>query len=98
MDWKGSESMNDWKEAVLQNLKDAGCGQEAIRQFVDCQEKGNLQGQLQVLSKQREKLLEKVHAVERRIDCLDYLVFQLEKTQTTANGWLPLGGKEDMSL
>ena len=35
--------------------------------------------QLQLLAQHRKCLLEKVHREERRIQCLDYLVYQMEK-------------------
>ena len=34
---------------------------------------------LQLLAQHRKCLLEKVHREERRIQCLDYLVYQMEK-------------------
>lgn len=40
---------------------------------------GDVQGQLQLLAQHRKCLLEKVHREERRIQCLDYLVYQMEK-------------------
>ena len=40
---------------------------------------GDVQGQLQLLAQHRKRLLEKVHREERRIQCLDYLVYQMEK-------------------
>ena len=67
------------KEAVVQNLKDAGCGQETIRRFLECFQQGGVQEQLRILSQQRSKLLKKLHTQQKQIDCLDYLVYQLEK-------------------
>ncbi|HJA92176.1 MAG TPA: hypothetical protein H9717_03505 [Candidatus Eisenbergiella merdipullorum] len=71
----------DSEEAVLQNLKDAGCDQETIDRFMECLKKGTLKEQLQILSRHRNDLLDKVHIEQKRIDCLDYLVYQLQKSQ-----------------
>ena len=65
--------------AILQNLQDAGCDDEMIRQFMACREKGNCAEQIRLLSLQRKKLLDGVHQGERRIECLDYLVYQIGK-------------------
>ena len=67
------------KQAVIQNLRDAGCDRKTVEQFLCLEEAGELQKQLELLSNQRKKLLEKVHREERKITCLDYLVYQLEK-------------------
>ena len=42
---------------------------------------GNRQNQLKLLEQHRKRLLEKVHTNEKRIDCLDYLVFQMNKEE-----------------
>ena len=67
--------------AVLQNLKDAGCSQETIDRFMDCFKQGMVNDQLQILSQHRKALLEEMHREQKRIDCLDYLVYKLKKTQ-----------------
>ena len=40
---------------------------------------GQYREQLRLLSDHRRLLLNRLHQEERRIDCLDYLVYQLEK-------------------
>ena len=66
-------------QAVIQNLKDAGCGGDCVEQFLSLEEEGKTQEQLELLSVQRRQLLDRVHEEERRITCLDYLVYQIEK-------------------
>ena len=34
---------------------------------------------MQILSQHRRALLDVIHENERRIDCLDYLIYQIEK-------------------
>ena len=36
---------------------------------------------VKLLEQHRKRLLEKVHMNEKRIDCLDYLVFQMNKEE-----------------
>lgn len=70
--------MND-TNAVLQNLKDAGCDDEVVKTFMELAETGEKQKQYRLLEKHRRDLLDKVHNSERQIECLDYLVFQMKK-------------------
>lgn len=73
------------KEAVIQNLEDAGCCRKMIESFMAYLEQGDLRGQLELLEKQRNCLLERVHAEEKQIDCLDYLVYQIRRNETVSN-------------
>ena len=72
------------KQAILrENLKDAGCDLDMIRRcevLVQSAKQGEL---IQVLSLHRRVLLDVVHKNERRIDCLDYLIYQIEKQEKT---------------
>ena len=69
------------EQAVIQNLKDAGCCRETVERFLALGDAGDVQGQLQLLAQHRKCLLEKVHREERRIQCLDYLVYRLHSQQ-----------------
>ena len=64
---------------VAQNLKDAGCTEELSRQFMVLQKDGEAEKQIQLLSGHRRHLLDVLHQEERRIDCLDYLMYQIQK-------------------
>ena len=66
-------------QAIIRNLKDAGCDAETIEHFFSLEKSGSIQKQLKLLSVQRDHLLAKVHKEEKKIDCLDYLVYQLSK-------------------
>lgn len=68
-------------QVVLQNLKDAGCDPDTISAFLGCMESGEVDRQLRLLSDHRQTLLSRVHREEKRIDCLDYLVYQIRKNK-----------------
>lgn len=68
--------------AVIQNLKDAGCDAQCIEQFLSLGKEGKTLEQLALLSTHRQQLLDKVHQEEKRIDCLDYLVYQIQKRKS----------------
>lgn len=66
-------------EAIIQNLKDAGCDKTTVEQFVEFSKGRDKQKQFKLLEKHRRILLEKVHRNEKQIDCLDFLIFQMRK-------------------
>lgn len=70
------------KEDVIQNLKDAGCSRESIAEYLTLAGKGAVSAQLVLLEKHRKDLLKAVHENEKKIDCLDYLIYQIR----TRNG------------
>ncbi len=70
---------NTAAEAMEQNLKDAGCDVKTRQKFFALADEGKTAEQLLLLSEQRERLLNRVHKDERRITCLDYLVYQMRK-------------------
>ncbi len=70
------------EEDVIQNLKDAGCDKKTIESFMKCMAQDDLRGQLHLMKEQRRCLLNKVHEEEKKIDCLDYLVYQMGRNKT----------------
>lgn len=72
------------EERTIQNMKDAGCSESTINRFLTCYHEGNFKGQMQVLSDHRRSLLEEIHKGQKEIDCLDYLIYQMEKKENGA--------------
>ncbi len=68
------------QKRTIQNMKDAGCSEETIDRFLLCYQAGDIKGELKVLSNHRQALLDEVHKGQKEIDCLDYLVYQIEKS------------------
>lgn len=66
------------EEKILRNLKDAGCDEFVIQKFFRLQGEGKIKEQLRLLSVQRAVLLDKIHANQKMIDCLDYLVYSMK--------------------
>lgn len=66
-------------QSVIQNLEDAGCDSKIVEEFLALNEEGKTGEQLKLLARQRQQLLDQVHREERRIDCLDYLTYQINK-------------------
>ena len=62
-----------------EHLQDAGCSQETIRQYFRLAEAGNAKEQLRLLYRHRAALLDCLHQDQKQIDCLDYLIYQMEQ-------------------
>ena len=74
-----AQNENPYAYTVVQNLKDAGCTDEMGEKFMALQDSEGEEQQLRLLFIHRKHLLENLHQYERRIDCLDYLIYQMEK-------------------
>ena len=70
----------DSREDLIQNLKDAGCCEKMICDFMECFDKADIDRQIALLELHRDDLLDNVHREERKISCLDYLLYQIRKT------------------
>ena len=81
MEMREGIKMYPSEEAIIQNLKDMGCGQSAIDNFMQCYRCGDIKKGCKLLSLHRQHLLDEVHAGQRRIDCLDYLVYELNQAE-----------------
>ncbi|WP_298023004.1 hypothetical protein [uncultured Dysosmobacter sp.] len=69
----------DTRGILRENLSDAGCDLEMIEQFMTLVEQGNREEGLALLAKHRKRLLDCCHAEQKKLDCLDYLVYQMNK-------------------
>lgn len=69
------------EDAIIQNLKDAGCDQTTIQIFLDDLHSGKMSKGVRLLEKYRRTLLDVLHQSQAKIDCLDYLLFMLQKQQ-----------------
>ncbi len=81
-----AEASDTWG-ILRQNLLDAGCGSNTVQRCMDLIKKGENAELLRLLSHHRRELLDAVHQNEKRIDCLDYLIYQIERTQSPLTGW-----------
>ncbi len=71
----------DSEESIIQNLRDAGCDERTIAAFLGYIKDGREPEGLRLLKKQRSLLLDTVHQEEKKIDCLDYLVYRMQKAR-----------------
>lgn len=66
------------REGVIENLKDAGCCSDTIEKFLLYFDENQKEKQLALLEIHRKELLNVVHTEEKKIYCLDYLVFHIK--------------------
>lgn len=62
-------------ERTKQNLIDAGCSSEFIERFDQTTSESERMRQLQ---SRRRELLGDIHSEQRKLDCLDYLIYQIQ--------------------
>lgn len=74
------------QEALLiRNLLDAGCPQALIVQFTAQHSRRNTTEQIRLLTEHRSTILNSVHEEQAKLDCIDYLLFQLKKTTSSTH-------------
>lgn len=64
---------------IRRNLSDAGCSASQVDQFLELEAQRKRREQYQMLSRQRALLLKELHQDQYKIDCLDYMVFAMQK-------------------
>lgn len=74
-----SQSGFDELPGLLRNLEDAGCDETLIREFMQCNKEKDSSRQARLLKTHRRNLLSRLHACQSQIDCLDYLLYQIQK-------------------
>ena len=62
-----------------QNLVDAGCSKDLIETCMELAKPNQSKPLLRLLAKQRINLLDSVHDGQKQIDCLDFLVYSINK-------------------
>ena len=65
-------------EQVHECLADAGCDEELIKQLEVCQHSVHQKDQLRLLGDYRRILLERIHTEQKKLDHLDYLVWNMK--------------------
>ncbi len=70
---------SDTMGILHQNLIDAGCSEDLIETCMELAKANKWNLLLPLLSKQRINLLDSVHDGQKQIDCLDFLVYSINK-------------------
>ncbi|MEY8322296.1 hypothetical protein AALB47_00065 [Lachnospiraceae bacterium 54-11] len=70
---------NDVYGSIYQNLIDAGCGQQTAEQCMVFATEGRFTDILPILVSHRKVLPGSLHESQKQIDCLDYLLYKIQK-------------------
>lgn len=70
---------SDTQAILRQNLVDAGCEREIVQRCMELAQQKKTGEMKRILARHRRTLLDALHADEKRIDCLDYLVYSMDK-------------------
>ena len=68
--------MDEYRD-MAENLRDAGCCDAFIRDFLAQWNGRHPEAGITLLRRQRRDLLEELHEDERKLECLDYLIHRL---------------------
>lgn len=60
-------------------LKDAGCSDEMIEEVVKCIQENDDERKVMILKRYRCHLLDNIHSMQKKLDCLDYLLYKMKK-------------------
>lgn len=66
------------REEIRQNLQDAGCPESFIHEFLQAMAQGTPRQRRQMLDRQRRCILDRVHDQQKKLECLDYLRYQMK--------------------
>ena len=66
------------EQLLLRNLKDAGCDDSMIEQYLKLKKEGREKEQIRLLSHHRASMLERLQESQHMIDSLDYMLNQME--------------------
>lgn len=77
IEMEGEQGMTT--QDLILNLEAAGLDAPQIEQYLAYGQAENTARQLQLLSRHRAALLDRVHQTEKQIGCLDYLVYRIQR-------------------
>lgn len=77
---------NDRYGLIYQNLVDAGCNQKTIQSCMILAQENNVEALISQLNIYRKHLMDQKHMYQDNIDCLDYLIYSLQKSNENGSG------------
>ena len=70
--------MNTEQDVTIhQYLKDCGCDEEEIVKYLAYVEQGGIKNQIFILVRHRKRLLNRLHGIQKKLDCTDFIIRQL---------------------
>ncbi len=75
-------NIKDPQGNFIENLIDAGCDESMVTDCVALYNNDAKNTLLRTLSLHRKNILDAIHANEKQLDCLDFLIFELNKEKS----------------
>lgn len=66
---------------IFQNLSDAGCDKDTAKRCTELILAGKYEQALAIIKPQKKRLLEEIHANQKRVDNLDFLAYKIRKSK-----------------
>ena len=60
------------------DLIQAGCSEDTAKKCLECFSRKQFAGAIKCLEESRCDLLEELHCCEKKIECMDYLIYQVK--------------------
>lgn len=73
--------IHDTAGCIRQNLLDAGCDRKTVEACMASYQDGHRGLVLSALTMHRKKLLDLFHRAQKKLDCLDYLIYTLQREE-----------------
>lgn len=68
-------------EVFLENLKDAGCDERLMESCMELMKNEKMIEIKKMLSNYKDEMMKDIRIRQKEVDCLDYLIYSLEKNQ-----------------
>lgn len=72
---------SDTQGILFENLQDAGCGTELVQKCMELAQERKQAELVRLLSHHKKALLNSMHGCQKNIDCLDYLLYRINKNE-----------------
>lgn len=70
------------EKGILQCLKDCGCDERTAEQFIAYGQEARLRDQIRLLNRRRRSLMDDLHENQRKVDCIDFMIRELEQKRS----------------
>lgn len=64
---------------IIQCMSECGCDAGQTEEFLQLKEKCCADSCIRYLKRHRKQLLEQIHTLTRKVECVDYMIRELEK-------------------
>lgn len=72
--------MDNNNQCTIWCLKELGCREDEINRYKKLAEKNDIEGIIKFLSCTRCKFLQHIHEEQRKLDCIDSIIYKLKKS------------------